>query len=357
MIGINGISKDSPARIRGLVETIVTDQPNAHLIVAQITPYVDTQLAKNKLVYDYNRYIRDTLVPEFANKGHKVSTVDMYSLFLTDLNNYESPVAPGKHSNNYNHPFNKEYDLMADRWFAAIEALELKQPTSIDQKFTPEQIGWQCFPLKPDRTLEYKTVTGKDGAQVNLKLQVFLPEGWQASDQRPAAVFFHGGGWHGGGPDHYYPAEPLCCSAWHGGYLGGVPDHQRFGTSPRECVKDGKSAMRWVKTHAAELGIDPDRIVAGGGSAGGHIAAATASLSTFDEEGEDTSVSCIPKALLLFNPVFDNGPDGFEHKLVKPYWKDISPIEHIDDQTPPPCVLWEPRMSTYRLRPPSALSG
>ena len=55
-------------------------------------------------------------------------------------------------------------------------------------------------------------------------------------------------------------------------------------------------------------------------------------VATFDEEGEDTSVSCIPKALLLFNPVFDNGPDGFEHKLVKPYWKEISPIDHIDDQ-------------------------
>ena len=338
MIGINGISKDSPARIRGLVETIVTDQPNAHLIVAQITPYVDTQLAKNKLVYDYNRYIRDTLVPEFANKGHKVSTVDMYSLFLTDLNNYESPVAPGKHSNNYNHPFNKEYDLMADRWFAAIEALELKQPTSIDQKFTPEQIGWQCFPLKPDRTLEYKTVTGKDGAQVNLKLQVFLPEGWQASDQRPAAVFFHGGGWHGGGPDHYYPQSRYVALRGMVGISVEYRTINSFGTSPRECVKDGKSAMRWVKTHAAELGIDPDRIVAGGGSAGGHIAAATASLSTFDEEGEDTSVSCIPKALLLFNPVFDNGPGGFAHELVKPYWKDISPIEHIDDQTPPTFV-------------------
>ena len=97
--------------------------------------------------------------------------------------------------------------------------------------------------------------------------------------------------------------------------------------------------MRWVKAHAAELGIDPDRIVAGGGSAGGHIAAAMALVRAFDEEGEDTSVSCIPKALLLFNPVFDNGPGGFGHEWVKPYWKAISPIDHIDEQTPPAMVL------------------
>lgn len=127
MIGINGISQNSPARIRQLVETIVTEKPNAHLIVAQITPYVNSQKEKNKLVYDYNVYIRDTLLPWFTAKGHKVSTVDMYSLFLTDSGNYESPVAPGKHSNNYNHPFNTEYNLMADRWFASIEALELEE--------------------------------------------------------------------------------------------------------------------------------------------------------------------------------------------------------------------------------------
>ena len=86
------------------------------------------------------------------------------------------------------------------------------------------------------------------------------------------------------------------------------------------------------------LGIDPDHIVAGGGSAGGHIAAATALVSAFDEQGEDTSVSCIPKALLLFNPVFDNGPNGFKHKLVQPYWREISPIDHIDDKAPPTFV-------------------
>ena len=51
----------------------------------------------------------------------------MYSLLLTNPNDYESAVAPGKHSNNFNHPFNKEYDLMADRWFVAMEALKLEE--------------------------------------------------------------------------------------------------------------------------------------------------------------------------------------------------------------------------------------
>jgi acetyl esterase len=207
------------------------------------------------------------------------------------------------------------------------------------KKWRPEQIGWESFPLKPDRTLEYKTVTGKDGAPVSLKLQVFLPMGWQESDKRPAAVFFHGGGWHGGGPDHYYPQSRYLALRGMVAISVEYRTINRFGTTPKECVKDGKSAMRWVKAHAKELGIDPDRIVAGGGSAGGHIAAATALVSAFDEEGEDTLVSCIPKALLLFNPVFDNGPEGFMHELVKPYWRDISPIDHIDEQTPPVMVL------------------
>ena len=205
--------------------------------------------------------------------------------------------------------------------------------------FTTQQIGWQTFPLKPDRTLEYKTVTGKDGLPYSLKLQVFLPEGWKSEDKRPAAVFFHGGGWAGGGPDHYYPQSRYIALRGMVAISVEYRTINRFGTSPRECVKDGKSAMRWIKEHANELGIDPDRIVAGGGSAGGHIAAAMALVSAFNEQGEDTSVSCIPKALLLFNPVFDNGPDGFGHNLVKPYWKEISPIDHIYDQTPPTLVL------------------
>ncbi|WDE99391.1 alpha/beta hydrolase fold domain-containing protein [Lentisphaera profundi] len=222
---------------------------------------------------------------------------------------------------------------------ATIALQAIGADTDTPKKWLPEQIGWQSFPLKPDRTVEYKTVTGKDGITIDLKLQVFLPHGWQASDRRPAAVFFHGGGWHGGGPDHYYPQSRYLALRGMVAISVEYRTINRFGTTPKECVKDGKSAMRWVKTHAAELGIDPEQIVAGGGSAGGHIAAASALVSAFDEAGEDTTVSCIPKALLLFNPVFDNGPSGFAHELVKPYWEDISPIDHIDDQTPPSMVL------------------
>jgi acetyl esterase/lipase len=111
------------------------------------------------------------------------------------------------------------------------------------------------------------------------------------------------------------------------------------GTSPYECVKDGKSAVRYMRAHAAELGIDPDRLAAGGGSAGGHVAAATGTVQDFDEEGEDTSVSAVPNALVLFNPVYDNGPDGYGHDRVREHWQDISPLHNIRRGMPPAIVF------------------
>ena len=71
---------------------------------------------------------------------------------------------------------------------------------------------------------------------------------------------------------------------------------------------DGKSAVRWLRQHAAELGIDPKKLAAGTDSAGGHIAAATAFAKGFEEESEDKATSSRPDALVLFEPVFDNGP-------------------------------------------------
>jgi len=110
-------------------------------------------------------------------------------------------------------------------------------------------------------------------------------------------------------------------------------------TPPSECVKDGKSAVRWIRQHAAELGVDPKKVAAGGGSAGGHVAAATGTTKAFEEKGEDLGVSSRPNAMLLFNPVYDNGPGGYGHGRVQEYWKEFSPMHNIDKDTPPAVVF------------------
>jgi hypothetical protein len=121
LIGINGIGSGSPAALNTLVNNIVTTAPDAHLIVAQITP----RASFNQDLYNYNVYIRDTLVPTHAGNGSKVTTVDLYSLFLTNPNDYSSAITPGVLANGINHPDNPHYDLMAQAWFDGIEALDL----------------------------------------------------------------------------------------------------------------------------------------------------------------------------------------------------------------------------------------
>lgn len=187
---------------------------------------------------------------------------------------------------------------------------------------------------QPDEIVKYKAVD-----DVQLKLHVFNPRGHQSSDKRPAIVFFFGGGWNGGSIKQFYPQSEYLASRGMVAICANYRVKSRHKTTPQECVKDGKSAIRWVRSHAKELGIDPDKLAAGGGSAGGHVAAATALTDGFNEDGEDTSVSCRPNALVLFNPVFDNGPTGYEYDRVQEYWQEISPLHNIDKAAPPTIVF------------------
>lgn len=198
----------------------------------------------------------------------------------------------------------------------------------LDKSQPPQELDQQ-----PDEIVPYKAIEGGE-----LKLHIFKPAGLQASDQRPAIVFFFGGGWNGGTPKQFYLQSRYLSSRGMVAICAEYRVKKTHGTTPMECVKDGKSAIRWVRSQAAELGVDPDKIAAGGGSAGGHVAAATALVQAFDEDS-DTKISCVPDVLVLYNPVFDNGPEGYGYDRVKDYWQQISPMHNIASGSPPTTIF------------------
>lgn len=159
------------------------------------------------------------------------------------------------------------------------------------------------------------------------------------ADKAPAVVFFFGGGWNGGTPTQFESHARYLSNRGMVVFLADYRVKSRQGTSPKECVADGKSAIRWVRQNAERLGIDPDSILAGGGSAGGHVAAATGICEGFDEPGEDLKISSRPAALLLFNPVYNNGPEGYGHSRVKEWFPAISPAHNITKDDPPAIVF------------------
>jgi len=190
--------------------------------------------------------------------------------------------------------------------------------------------------LSPDDTIVYKKVSGE---VTELKLHLFYPEGYDSSKRYPSIVFFFGGGWNGGSASQFYIHAKYLSSR---GMVAICPDYRTkksHGALPYQCVEDGKAAIRYVRAHANELGLDPTRIAAGGGSAGGHVAAATATLERFDVGG-NLDVSPVPDALVLFNPVYDNGPDGYGYDRVKDYWELFSPMNNLKAGSPPAIVFF-----------------
>ncbi len=179
--------------------------------------------------------------------------------------------------------------------------------------------------------------------EVELKAHLHLPPDWKGSDSRPAIVFFFGGGWTGGEVEQFEPqAEALAAR----GMVAVRADYRvksRHGVLPDACVMDAKSAIRWVRANSAGLGVDPDRIVAAGGSAGGHIAACTALAPELEPVGEDQGTSSRPNALVLFNPVMRfSGIDKLERRLDgdAELARKISPTLHVEANSPPSLLIY-----------------
>lgn len=186
---------------------------------------------------------------------------------------------------------------------------------------------------------DFRRIAYKSTATRTLFLHLFDPDRTAFPGPRPAIVFFHGGGWVEGEASRFHD------QARHLAMLGMVAISAEYrlgntdGTDPRAALSDAISAMRHVRAHAQALGIDPDRIAAGGGSAGGQLAAALATSTGFEDPADDAALPYRPSALVLFNPVIDNGPQGFGHDLVADYWQAFSPLHNVQAGHPPTIIM------------------
>lgn len=182
----------------------------------------------------------------------------------------------------------------------------------------------------------YKTVGDRQ-----LKVDVLYPDDWKATDKRAAMVFFSGGAWRSGGTSQFLPQADYFARRGLVTVRAEYRDSTKDKVKPDTCLKDAVSAMRWVRKNARQLGVDAEKIVSSGGSAGGYLAAAVATIEDFHSEDDDLSVSPKPNAMVLFNPVLDfvsldlAARFGIGGEVAER----ISPLRHVTKDLPPTLIL------------------
>jgi acetyl esterase/lipase len=145
----------------------------------------------------------------------------------------------------------------------------------------------------------------------DLILHMFKPADWKTGEHRPAVIWIHGGAWVGGNPQGSLPFGRYLASRGAVSFVITYRKAKPDGPGVADCLADCRSAVRYVRAHAQELGVDPARIAVVGESAGGHLAAALGTLEGFDHPGDDTSVSGRPDAMVLYNPIVDLTEDDW----------------------------------------------
>jgi len=201
-----------------------------------------------------------------------------------------------------------------------------------------------CFASSHSDSLVHTTRIYKQVDSVSLVVHIFHDTKRASKELKPAIAFFHGGGWAYGNPSEFFGA----CRRY--AAMGFVTFSFQYRLSidkdgkvphpvltPIECVKDARSAMRWVKSHAREFHIDPQKIVAGGQSVGGHLVLSTAMIDSHNESTDDLSVSPVPNGLLLYSGTVNTMEawcDMLMGKQREQIWS-ISPAHNVKKGLPP----------------------
>ena len=195
--------------------------------------------------------------------------------------------------------------------------------------------------LAADHSIEPgKKFVYKQSAGVPQELEVYYPPGWKVSGPKVSAILlFHGGSWTGG---DLYALRPQCSYLASRGLVAVTANYRMLkkgegkrvaGTleNKRVCITDAKSAIRWMKQHADELGIDPQRLIVGGGSAGGHIAVLATTNPGLDDPKDDKNFDTSVAAYVLFNPAF-SGKDSVD--------PEVDVLKHLTAKFPPAIMFF-----------------
>ena len=162
--------------------------------------------------------------------------------------------------------------------------------------------------LKTAREEIYKSVNG-----VDLPVYIWGPDPEKAPPYpKSVAAFFFSSGWDNGQVSQF---APHCVYFASRGMTTLAFDYRvvaRQSGGPLQAMADARSALRWIRLNAVEMGINPGKIVGIGGSGGAHAITSAAMLGKeYDERDEDAGINASPNALILFNPVLDTSKTGF----------------------------------------------
>lgn len=221
---------------------------------------------------------------------------------------------------------------LKERWLASSVALLWCATLASPAAFCKERVVDKLSEgITPTKKIVYKTI-GKE----QLHLDVFEPANYRSTDKRACIVIFPGGGWT---RLFYQECYVLAQRLADKGMVGICVEYRvidkKRGSNVFDCVKDGRSAMRYIRGNAKKLGIDPERIVVSGFSAGGHVAVGTALFDSVNDARDDQEISPRPNALVLYYPVIDTSKEGYGQQKIGPRWKELSPAHQVKAGVPP----------------------
>ena len=170
-------------------------------------------------------------------------------------------------------------------------------------------------------------------------MDVFYPKDYEDSEEHPAVILFHGGHWIGGNKSMMHPVAKKFTAKGFVAFSVQYRLERENGSTPFDALKDAKSAIRYIRKNASTFKIDPQQIIAGGNSAGGHLVAAAACTDSYNEPSDDQNISCVPDGVILYAAVIDNGPTGYGYNRIGEKYLDFSPFHLVKANLPPTLIL------------------